>query len=156
MITTGKMISSFNKLSQLIFSRKCIEISLEKSPGRRQVNIKNNLKFKHARVIGKLYSYLYYTFTCVNFVSLKRNAVVSPESRFARRRSPGYWSIRPMTYNTLQNDKVKIHLEVLFQLPLDSTSAVTVFPCIFPFFRLKERQIRFGRNDLIPLKQLSL
>ena len=102
MITTGKMISSFNKLSQLIFSRKCIEISLEKSPGRRQVNIKSNLKFKHARVIGKLYSYLYYTFTCVNFVSLKRNAVVSPESRFARRRSPGYWSIRPMTYNTLQ------------------------------------------------------
>ena len=28
-------------------------------------------------------------------------AVVSPESRFARRRSPGLQSIRPMTYNTL-------------------------------------------------------
>ena len=104
MITTGKMISSFNKLSQLIFSRKCIEIVWRSRPvvDRLILKIKNNLKFKHARVIGKLYSYLYYTFTCVNFVSLKRNAVVSPESRFARRRSPGYWSIRPMTYNTLQ------------------------------------------------------
>ena len=34
-------------------------------------------------------------------------------------------------------------------MPLDSTCAVTVFPCIFPFFRLKERQIRFERIDLV-------
>ena len=59
MITTGLMISSFNEFSQLIFSRKCIEIRLEKSRGRRYVNVKNNLKLKHARVIGKLYFYLY-------------------------------------------------------------------------------------------------
>ena len=43
---------------------------------------------------------------------------------------------------------VNIPFEVLL-LPLDSTCAVTVFRCLFPFFRLKERQIRFGRIDLV-------
>ena len=35
--------------------------------------------------------------------TLTEIAVVSSESRFARRRSPGHWSIRLMTYNTLQH-----------------------------------------------------
>ena len=57
---------------------------------------------------------------CFRWRHTYRNAVVSPESRFAQPRSPGHWSIRPMTYNTLQ------HGENAFSL--------NVFPCIFPFF----------------------
>ena len=33
---------------------------------------KYGISFKHARVIGKLYSYLYHTITCINLVSLKQ------------------------------------------------------------------------------------
>ena len=72
----------------------------------------------------------------------RRIAVVSPDgvrqdiSQFAR------WDA------TLYNI-VNIPFDMLFQLPLDSTSAVTDFPFFFPFFGLKKRQIHFGQIDLV-------
>ena len=77
-----------------------------------------------------------------------RRKVDSPDrvrqemSRFAR------W---PTTLYNIVN----IPVEVLLKLPLDSACEVTVFLCLFPFFRLKERQIRFGRIDLVWTKLLS-
>ena len=71
-------------------------------------------------------------------------------------------SIRPMTYNMMN-----IPFEMLFELALDSTCAVTVFPCLLPFFQaqrttntLRANRLSLGellsgkptfrRNDLIP------
>ena len=72
---------------------------------------------------------------------LRRTAVVSPEgvrhdlSRFARCHTTLYNMVEPISPRCW--------------LILDSTCAVTVFPCLFLFLRLKERQIHMGWIDLV-------
>ena len=109
--------------------------------------------------------------------SLNRRSTVPAQNcgRFARRRSLGLksnrsWQTTPYNMvNLLLRDVILVNLG----FHMCRTRAVTVFPCLFLFFSLKERQIpigwidlawancyranrpsgesTFGRNDLIPM-----